>query len=162
MNLHIFSAPNDDFDNDEYGRVFVVESAQGAVALMTDSSAVTLVTQAEAAVDEDLLDSVGDLVIAEDPEDYVLSRAMPGDVALLSWDESQEAYDRLRILNRSGVTVLDPDDDYIEVVLDKNVDLEDLVDLITRRVTTDVLEILREEFDAPGRRSKFRSRPPRA
>jgi hypothetical protein len=162
VNLHIFSTTSDDFDNEEYDRVYVVESAQGVVELLTDSSAVTLVTQAEASVDEDLLDSVGDLIIAEDPEDYVLSRAMPGDVALMSWDESQEAYDRLRTLNRSGVTVLDPDDDYVEVVLDKNVDLEDLVDLITRRVTTDVLQTLREEFDAPTRRSKFRSRPPRA
>lgn len=162
MNLHIFSAPEDDFDNDEYGRVYVVESAHTAVNLLTDSSAITLVTRAETSVDEDVLDSIGDLVIAKDPEEYVLSRAMPGDVALLSWDESQEAYDRLRVLNRSGVTVLDPDDDYIEVVLDKNVDLEDLVDLITRRVTTDVLQSLREEFDAPTRRSKFRSRPPRA
>jgi hypothetical protein len=162
MNLHVFTATEEEFDASEFSHVYVLESCAAAVAAFGDSASITIVTAKDSGLDEDVLDSVSDVVETDDPHRYILSRVMPGDVALLGWDESEEAYETLRILNRSGVTVLDPADEFVEVVLDKSIDLEDLVDIITRRVTTDVLQTLREEMDSPGRRSKFRSRPPRA
>lgn len=166
MKLHILTPLPDEFDETaidvgDFAQILVLEDAVSAVAMLGEGS-VTLIATSDNLVDEEVLDSLADIVTTDVPDRYLLSRALPGDVALMRWDDSDTAYERLRVLNRSGVTVLDPFDDYIEVVLDKTVDVQDLVDLITRRVTADVLQTIREDGDTPSRRGKFRSRAPRA
>lgn len=120
-----------------------------------------IVTDNASEISEDLLDEVADVIEVDDPVDYVISRGIPGDIACMPYDDSEESYAILERLNNSGVTVLDTNDEWVEVVIDKKMEIEDLVNTISRRVTADVLRILRAEF-GDTRRARFRSPAPRA
>ena len=135
-------------------------------ALPDDEAAhipIYVVTADPESLPEALLDQVSDVTEDEDPLAYVISRGIPGDVALLAYEDSDESYRVLERLNRQGVTVLDTNDDYVEVTIDEEMSMEDLIETITQRVTADVLRIVRQELgDTPPRRGRFRSTAPRA
>lgn len=145
----------------EFTTVYATEASVGAVLGKSDVS-VCLVTANPDQVAEDVLEQISDLVEVDSPVEYVVSRGIPGDVAVMSYDDTDAAYALLERLNKSGVTVLDASDEWVEVVLDKNMSMQDLVETITRRVTADVLRVLRAELseDTP-RRGRFRSPAPK-
>jgi hypothetical protein len=122
-----------------------------------------IVTAVAEEVPETLLNQVVDVIVSESPVDYVISRGIPGDMAAMLWDDDDDvAYSQLERLNTAGVTAVDPEDQWVEVVLDKEMSMENLIDTITRRVTADVLRILRAEFGDTPRRGRFRSPAPKA
>lgn len=134
--------PLDDYEAAEYANTYIVTN---------DASSIS----------EGILEDVSDVLEVDDPIEYVVSRGIPGDIACMAYDESAESYEILERLNNSGVTVLDTSDEWVEVVIDKKMSMEDLLDTITRRVTEDVLRILRAEMSDTQRRGRFRSPAPR-
>jgi hypothetical protein len=150
----------EEFDWEEIDSMYVVEG----VEIDEDDAAQVptyFVTSDPGAVSEDLLNALADLVTDENPLDYVISRGIHGDIAVMQWDDSDDAYAILERLNKAGVTVMDASDGWTEVVIDKSVSFEDLIEVIVARVTADVLKTVRAELDTPGRRGRFRSPAPR-
>lgn len=121
-----------------------------------------IVTCSPSEIPETLLNQVSDVIEDDDPVSYAVSRGIPGDVAVMSYDESDESYAILERLNKQGVTVLDCDDEFIEIAIDQEISMEDLIETITQRVTADVLRIVRQELGDTPRRGRFRSPAPRA
>lgn len=165
MNLLVLSVAEfpDDFPWDDVKTAYVLDSGTLDDYDVAEFTSTYVVTSDAGNIPEGLLDSLSDVIEVDDPVEYVISRGIPGDLACLDYDDSDESYRLLERLNNSGVTVLDVSDEWIEVVLDKKMEIEDLVNTITQRVTADVLRVLRAEFgDTPPRRGRFRSPAPRA
>lgn len=167
MKLLILSAVEfpDEFPWEEFTQMIIADT--GSLEALPDDDAthipIYVVTADPEGLSEALLDQVSDVVEDEDPLAYVISRGIPGDVALLAYEDTDDSYRVLQRLNKQGVTVLDTNDDYVEVTIDEEMSLEDLIDTITQRVTADVLRIVRQELsDTPPRRGRFRSPAPRA
>lgn len=167
MKLLILSAAEfpDEFPWEEFTQMIIADT--GGLEDFPDDEATHVptyvVTNNPEKVPEALLNQVSDVVEDEDPTAYVISRGIPGDVALFAYEDTDESYGILQRLNKQGVTVLDTNDDYVEVTIDEEMSLEDLIDTITQRVTADVLRIVRQELgDTPPRRGRFRSPAPRA
>lgn len=166
MNLLILSVSEfpDEFPWDRFTTMYIADTGDLDDFPAEEANRLTtyVVTSEPDAVSENLLNQVADIIEVDDPVRYVVSRGIPGDVAVLSWDESDDSYKTLERLNKSGVTVLDTSDEWVEVVIDKDVSIEDIVNTITERVTADVLRIVRAELgDTPSRRGRFRSPAPR-
>lgn len=166
MNLLILSTTDfpEEFPWEQFSQMYVADDgyledfpAEDANRLPT-----IIVTSTPDEVPETLLNQVADVITDENPIDYVISRGIPGDIAVMDWDDTDLAYDRLERLNNAGVAVLDPEDDWVEVVIDKEVSIENLIETITQRVTADVLRIVRQELGDTPRRGRFRSPAPRA
>ena len=166
MNLLILSQVEfpEEFPWEEFSQMYVADTGDLEDFPSEDANRVptVVVTAAPDGVPEDLLNQVSDLIEDEDPVAYVISRGIPGDVALMSYDDSDEAYRVLERLNKQGVTVLDASDEYVEVTIDQEISMEDLIETITQRVTADVLRIVRAELSDTPRRGRFRSPAPRA
>jgi hypothetical protein len=166
MNLLVLSTTDfpDEFPWEEFSAMYVADdgSLEDFPAEEANRLTTYVVTNQPDEVPETLINQVDDIIFDESPIDYVVSRGIPGDVAVMGWDESDEAYERLERLNTAGVAVLDPDDEWVEVVIDKEVSIENLIETITQRVTADVLRILRQELGDTPRRGRFRSPAPRA
>lgn len=166
MNLLILSGVefSEDYPWEEFATMYVADVGQLDDFPAEEANRVptVVVTGNPDAVPEDLLNQISDLIEDEDPLAYVISRGIPGDVALMSYDDSDAAYRILERLNKQGVTVLDASDDFVEVTLDQEMSMEDLVQTITQRVTADVLRIVRQELSDTPRRGRFRSPAPRA
>lgn len=163
MNLLVLSPCEfpDKFPWDSVSKVFVVDG----IDYSEDDAAIiptALVTSDVESVPEDLLNSLAEIVEDEDPLNFVISRGMPGDLAALVWDDTDETYEILERLNKAGVTVMDPSDTWVEIVIDKTLDFENLINVVVERVTADVLRAVRAELDTPGRRARFRSQTRRA
>lgn len=166
MNLLVLTPADfrDDFPWEELKDVYVADTGalESYPVDAAESAATYVVTSDASSVPEELLDALADVIEVEDPIDYVISRGIPGDIACFAYDDSDHAYQILDRLNRSGVTVFDPDDEWVEVVIDKELSMEDLVNTITQRVTQDVLRVIRAELADTQRRGRFRSPAPRA
>lgn len=165
MNLLVLSVSDfpEEFPWDDIKDAYVLDTGTLDDYDCAEEANTYVVTSDASNIPEELLDSLSDVIEVDDPVEYVLSRGIPGDLACLNYDDSDESYRLLERLNNSGVTVLDVSDEWVEVVLDKKMDIEDLVNTITQRVTADVLRALRAEFgDTPPRRGRFRSPAPRA
>jgi len=155
----------DEFPWEEFSQMVIADTGEldDADADNFDEVTTVIVSAHADQIPESLLNQVSDVIEDEDPLAYVISRGIPGDVALLGYDDTDESYRILERLNKQGVTVLDTNDDYVEVTIDQEMSIEDLIDTITERVTADVLRIVRQEFsDTPPRRGRFRSPAPRA
>lgn len=166
MNLLILSAVDfpEEFPWEEFAAMYIADVGQLEDFPSEEANRVpTIVVTANSdTLPEDLLNQILDVVEDEDPLGYVISRGIPGDVALMTYDDSDASYRVLEQLNKQGVTVLDASDEYIEVTLDQEMSMEDLVQTITARVTADVLRIVRAELGDTPRRGRFRSPAPRA
>ena len=167
MKLLILSTAEfpDEFPWEEFSQMIVADT--GELADFPEDEATNtptyVVTASPESVPEALLNQVSDVIEVEDPIAYVISRGIPGDVALFAYEDTDESYGILERLNKQGVTVLDTNDDYVEVTIDQEMSIEDLIETITQRVTADVLRIVRQELgDTPPRRGRFRSPAPRA
>ena len=166
MNILILSSVEfpEDFPWDEFSQMFIADNGEleDFPAEEANRVATVVVTASPDGIPEDLLNQIKDVVEDEDPLGYVISRGIPGDVALMSYDDSDDAYRVLERLNKQGVTVLDASDEYVEVTIDQDISMEDLIETITQRVTADVLRIVRAELSDTPRRGRFRSPAPRA
>lgn len=166
MNLLVLSIAEfpDAFPRDQFDHAYVADTGNLADYPIDelDQMPTYLITDDPDAVPEQHLNAATDLIEVEDPVAYVISRGIPGDVAVLAYDDSDSSYAVLERLNRAGITVLDPSEDWIEVVIDKSVQIEDVIDAITERVTADVLRIVRAELADTPRRGRFKSPAPRA
>lgn len=163
MNLLILSPVEfpEEFPWDKFDSMYIADTGSLDEFPSEDANRLTtyVVTAEAESVPETLLNQVEEVIEDEDPVNYVLSRGIPGDIAALVWDESDEAYERLERLGKSGVTVLDPSDTWVEVVINKDLTIEAVIDTITQRVTADVLRIVRAELESRPRR--FRSTSPK-
>ena len=165
MNLLVLSTAEfpEEFPWDQFAQMYIADdgSLEDFPAEEANRLPTVLVTDNPDEVPETLLNQIKDVITDESPIDYVVSRGIPGDVAVMVYDDSQESYDRLNLLNTAGVSVMDPEDEWVEVVIDKEITIENLIDTITQRVTADVLRIVRQELET-HRRGRFRSPAPRA
>lgn len=167
MNILILSMAEfpEEFPWEQFSNMYIADTGHLDDFPAEDANRLTtyVVTNNPDGVPEELLNQINDLIEDEDPANYVVSRGIPGDLGVFVWDDSDEAYRILDRLNRAGVTVLDPEDEWVEVVIDKDLSMEDVIDTITERVTADVLRIIRAELagDTPSRRGRFRSPAPR-
>jgi Fe-S cluster assembly scaffold protein SufB len=166
MKLIILSSVDfpEDFPWDEFTQMIIADtgSLEDFPAEEANRVPTQVVTASADEIPENLLNQVSDVIEDEDPVAYVISRGIPGDVALFAYDDSDESYRVLERLNKQGVTVLDTEDDYVEVSIDQEMSMEDLIETITQRVTADVLRIVRQELADTPRRARFRSPAPRA
>ena len=166
MNLLVLSSVEfpEEFPWGEFSQMIVVDDGELEDFPAEEANRVptTVVTAGPDEVPENLLNQVSDVLVDEDPMAYVISRGIPGDVALFAYEDSDEGYTILERLNRQGVTVLDTNDEFIEVTIDQEISMEDLIETITQRVTADVLRIVRQELSDTPRRGRFRSPAPRA
>jgi len=166
MNLLVLGTTEfpDEFPWEQFSAMYVADdgSLEDFPAEEANRLPTTVVTDNPDEVPETLLNQVNDVITDESPVDYVVSRGIPGDVAIMVYDDSQESYDRLNRLNTAGVSVMDPEDEWVEVVIDKEITIENLIETITQRVTADVLRIIRQELSDTPRRGRFRSPAPRA
>lgn len=154
----------EEFPWDQFTNMYVADDGSLEDFPDEDANRLTtfLVTDSPDDLPETLLNQVREVIEDESPIDYVVSRGIPGDVAVMIWDDDEITYDRLDRLNRAGVTVLDAADDWVEVTIDKEVSIENLIETITERVTADVLRIVRQELGDTPRRGRFRSPAPKA
>jgi len=102
----------------------------------------TVVSKNASDIDDRLLELV--VTIVEDPRPHLRAAqfASRGDLAFLAWNDSDEHHAVLEFLSNVGVPVLDIGDGYVELVLDRSVDVEALV----ARVTASVLKTVRGEI----------------
>lgn len=125
---------------------------------LSSGAAVTLVSKSPSKIPDEVLDQVADVQKASDPRSMLLEEAAPGDVFLLSWDDSDEMHSALSDLTDKGVTVQDLSDGFQQLVLQDP--LEELMKAITESITRDVLRTvraeMREQFQelSRGRRSR--------
>ena len=166
MNLLILSQVEfpEEFPWEEFSQMYGADAGELEDFPAEEANRVptVVVTASPDGVPEDLLNQVSDLIEDADPVAYVISRGIPGDVALMNYDDSDESYRVLERLHKQGVTVLDASDEYVEVTLDQEMSMEDLIETITQRVTADVLRVIRQELSDTPRRGRFRSPAPRA
>lgn len=165
MNLLAFEPKYlyDELPYDQFDCVYVLDDGQLRIDNLSEVS-VIVITDNAAGLAEDVLETVTDFVEVSDPDSFLASRGIPGDLAIMEWDASDRAYEVLELLCSAGVTVLDGSDEMVQVSLDMEVTIESIIDTITRRVTADVLQQVRAELgtDTPIRRSRFRKDHPRA
>ena len=166
MNLLVLSGVEfpEEFPWEEFSQMIVVDDGELEDFPAEEANRVPtyIVSAASDEIPETLLNQVSDVLDDDDPMAYVISRGVPGDVALLAYEDTDECYRILERLNKQGVTVLDTNDDYIEVTIDQEMSIEDLIETITQRVTADVLRIVRQELGDTPKRGRFRSPAPRA
>ena len=166
MNLLILSQVEfpEEFPWEEFAQMYVADTGDLESFPAEEANRVTtvVVSASPDEIPETLMNQVSDVIEEEDPVAYVISRGIPGDVALMNYDDSDESYRILERLHKQGVTVLDASDEYVEVTIDQDISMEDLIETITQRVTADVLRIVRAELSDTPRRGRFRSPAPRA
>lgn len=165
MNLLVISVVEfpEEFPWEQFTATYVADTGTLADYSIdaAERSLTHLVTASPDEIPESLLNVAASFIEVEDPIAYVVSRGIPGDVAVMAYSDTEEDYEVLERLNKAGITVMDPQEEWIEVVIDKTVHIEDVIDAIAERVTADVLRILRAEQDTPNRRGRFRSPAPR-
>jgi hypothetical protein len=117
---------------------------------------VTLVAQNPAALGEDLLDQVADVIKSDNPKTFLSDAASPTDAVLISWDDSDESHDLLQTLTTRGITVQDMRDNFQQLVIQHP--LEELMKAMAESITRDVLKTvraeIREHLSARPRRSR--------
>ena len=119
----------------------------------------TLVSRHPECVADDVLDQVVNVIQSDDPQGYLLQQARTSDVALLSWDDSDEHYRLLQELTSRGVAVLDLADNCRQLVIQAPVDevLRSMTEAITEQVLRTVRAEIKEKFDERVRGRRFRS-----
>lgn len=124
-----------------HGVVGVVMAEPGPDPFLPDGPvSIAILCRSARSLGDRVLESVEEVVESPDPVAAAISMACGEDLALLAWDDSDAAYVALRGMLRRGVMVFDPSDGYRMLEISRDVD--HLVDAITRRVTTDVIEAL--------------------
>jgi sensor histidine kinase regulating citrate/malate metabolism len=148
----------EDFDWEIFSTVYITDHTDlSNLPQVAEESSVVLYSRNADSIAEDILDSVSELVESTDPVTDVLEKLTPSDVAIMNWDDSALLYETLEKLHHAGLVTLDSSDEYKELVIDHQIDLDYLINLITEKVTKNVIAALREE-DAPRRRRRAAGR----
>jgi hypothetical protein len=148
----------DDFDWEVFSTVYVTDHTElSNLPQVAEETSVVLYSTNPNAISEDVLDSVAELVESNSPIADIIKKLTPDDVAIMDWDDSAYSYETLEKTHAAGIVTLDCADDYKELVIDQDIDLDDLIELITEKVTKNVLAALREE-EAPRRRRRAAGR----
>jgi len=93
-----------------------------------------------------LLEVIQEVVQAENPWDYMAEEATEDDLVFMDWDSTDAMYERLSVLVTNDVEVYDMSDNFKILEIGDMLDLDRLVAVITKRVTKDVLRVLRSEL----------------
>lgn len=119
---------------------------------------VCIVCASASDLSDDALDAAAEVVEDADPLGLAHDRAREDDLALIAWDDSDAAYLALRGFLRRGAMAFDPLDGFRELQIAVS-DIDHLVEAITRRVTRDVLRVVRSELgDTAAGRARPRAR----
>lgn len=123
-----------------------------------NSASVTLITTSASSVDDETLESVAAVIEDPDPVLFACSLVIPGgDVAVMRWTDTDDDYLTLQRFLAAGADVLDANDGFTIMEIGNTPDLHHLVDIITRRVTKEVLKTIRAEIKDTLTSRRFRS-----
>lgn len=124
-------------------------------------AAVLITTDAEN-IPEELLEQLAEITVSQDPLRESLTSLTDNDVVFLAWDDSDFSYRALRSLSATGATVVDMTDGFQILEIGDAPDFDLLVDELTKRVTAEVLKVVRAEIKEAMSSRRWRSTAKRA